>query len=184
MPQVEIREGYGLTETAALVSSTPPGQARLGSVGKPVPGVDVRIDGDGDVGEICVRSRSVMLGYWQAPDRDGGGDRGRLAAHRRPRLPRRGRLPLRRRPEEGSDHPRRLQRLPARRRGGAARASGRRRRRCRRPPRRGPRRRGGRVRRVEAWPGDHVRRARRVRARSGSAATSTHAKCTSSARCR
>ena len=67
VPQVEIREGYGLTETAALVSSTPPGQARLGSVGKPVPGVDVRIDGDGDVGEICVRSRSVMLGYWQAP---------------------------------------------------------------------------------------------------------------------
>ena len=69
LPQVEIREGYGLTETAALVSSTPPGQARLGSVGKPVPGVDVRIDGDGgDVGEICVRSRSVMLGYWNAPD--------------------------------------------------------------------------------------------------------------------
>ena len=68
LPHVEIREGYGLTETAALVSSTPPGQGRLGSVGKPVPGVDVRIDGDDDVGEICVRSRSVMLGYWQAPD--------------------------------------------------------------------------------------------------------------------
>jgi long-chain acyl-CoA synthetase len=68
VPHVEIREGYGLTETAALVSSTPPGQARLGSVGKPVPGVEVRIEGDGDVGEICVRSRSVMLGYWQAPE--------------------------------------------------------------------------------------------------------------------
>jgi long-chain acyl-CoA synthetase len=68
VPQVEIREGYGLTETAALVSSTPPGQPRLGSVGKPVPGVEVRIDGEGEVGEICVRSRSVMLGYWQAPE--------------------------------------------------------------------------------------------------------------------
>jgi long-chain acyl-CoA synthetase len=70
LPQVEIREGYGLTETAAIVSSTPPGHARLGSVGKPVPGVEVRIDGDGEgeVGEICVRSRSVMLGYWQAPE--------------------------------------------------------------------------------------------------------------------
>jgi long-chain acyl-CoA synthetase len=67
VPHVEIREGYGLTETAALVSSNPPGQSRLGSVGKPVPGVEVRIDGD-DVGEICVRSRSVMLGYWQAPE--------------------------------------------------------------------------------------------------------------------
>jgi long-chain acyl-CoA synthetase len=68
LPHVEIREGYGLTETAALVSSTPPGQARLGSVGKPAPGVEVRIDGGGDVGEICVRSRSVMLGYWHAPE--------------------------------------------------------------------------------------------------------------------
>jgi long-chain acyl-CoA synthetase len=68
LPHVEIREGYGLTETAALVSSTPPGRARLGSVGKPAPGVEVRIDGDDEVGEICVRSRSVMLGYWQAPE--------------------------------------------------------------------------------------------------------------------
>jgi long-chain acyl-CoA synthetase len=68
IPHVEIREGYGLTETAALVSSSPPGHARLGSVGKPVPGVEVRIEGDGDVGEICVRSRSVMLAYWQAPE--------------------------------------------------------------------------------------------------------------------
>ena len=67
LPHVEIREGYGLTETAALVTSTPPGLARLGSVGKPAPGVEVRIDGDEEVGEICVRSPSVMLGYWQAP---------------------------------------------------------------------------------------------------------------------
>jgi long-chain acyl-CoA synthetase len=41
---------------------------RLGSVGKPVPGVEVRIEGDEDVGEICLRSRSVMLGYWQQPE--------------------------------------------------------------------------------------------------------------------
>jgi long-chain acyl-CoA synthetase len=68
LPHVEIREGYGLTETAALVSSTPPGHARRGSVGKPAPGVQVRIDGEGEVGEICVRSPSVMLGYWQAPE--------------------------------------------------------------------------------------------------------------------
>jgi long-chain acyl-CoA synthetase len=68
LPQLELREGYGLTETAGLVSSTPPGGARLGSVGKPASGVEVRIDGDGEVGEICVRSRSVMLGYWQSPE--------------------------------------------------------------------------------------------------------------------
>src|SRR5262245_35687708 len=64
LPQVEIREGYGLTESSALVTSTPPGQSRLGSVGKPVPGIEVRIDGDEKVGEICVRSPAVMLGYW------------------------------------------------------------------------------------------------------------------------
>jgi len=67
LPHVELREGYGLTETAALVSSTPPGESRLGSVGKPAPGVEVRVAGDDEVGEICVRSRSVMLGYWQEP---------------------------------------------------------------------------------------------------------------------
>lgn len=87
VPQVEIREGYGLTESAALVTSTPPGESRLGSVGKAVPGVEVRIDGDEEVGEICVRSRSVMLGYWQQPEataeavKDGWlhtGDLGRL----------------------------------------------------------------------------------------------------------
>ena len=69
LPYVEIREGYGLTETAALVSSSPPGEARLGSVGKPAPGVEVRIDGEDEIGEICVRSPSVMLGYWQEPER-------------------------------------------------------------------------------------------------------------------
>jgi long-chain acyl-CoA synthetase len=67
LPQVEIREGYGLTESSALVTSTPPGGSRLGSVGQAAPGVEVRIDGD-DVGEICVRSPSVMLGYWRQPE--------------------------------------------------------------------------------------------------------------------
>jgi long-chain acyl-CoA synthetase len=91
VPGVELREGYGLTESSALVSSSPPGRARLGAVGTPVPGIDVRInepDGDG-VGEILVRSRSVMLGYWRAPEltaevlRDGWlhtGDLGRIDA--------------------------------------------------------------------------------------------------------
>jgi long-chain acyl-CoA synthetase len=87
LPRVEVREGYGLTETSALVSATPPGQVRLGSVGKPAPGVEVRIDGDEDIGEICVRSPFLMAGYWRAPEataealRDGWlytGDLGRL----------------------------------------------------------------------------------------------------------
>jgi long-chain acyl-CoA synthetase len=68
LPHVEVREGYGLTESSALVTSTPPGESRLGSVGKAVPGIEVRIDGDEEVGEICIRSPSVMLGYWGQPE--------------------------------------------------------------------------------------------------------------------
>ena len=70
LPGIEIREGYGLTESSALVSSSPPGRARLGAVGTPVPGIEVRIDEPDrqGVGEILVRSPSVMLGYWQAPE--------------------------------------------------------------------------------------------------------------------
>ena len=68
VPQLEVREGYGLTESSALVTSTRPGQSRLGSVGKPVPGTEVRIDGEDEVGEILVRSPMVMLGYWNQPE--------------------------------------------------------------------------------------------------------------------
>jgi long-chain acyl-CoA synthetase len=75
LPQVELREGYGLTETSALVSTNPPGRIRLGSVGLPVPGVDLRIVDDderelpaGEVGEICCRSPFLMQGYWRAPE--------------------------------------------------------------------------------------------------------------------
>jgi len=75
LPHVEVREGYGLTETSAFVSSNPPGRGRLGSVGLPAPGVEVRIVDDrdeelprGEVGEICCRSPFLMLGYWHDPD--------------------------------------------------------------------------------------------------------------------
>jgi len=74
LPDVEVREGYGLTETSALVASNRPGHVKLGSVGPPVPGSEVRIADDageevptGEVGEICCRSPFVMQGYWRAP---------------------------------------------------------------------------------------------------------------------
>ena len=127
----EIREGYGLTETSALVSDA----ARQGRLG---PARSARLSRGSSCGSSTTRiatcprtgsARSAALaarhaGLLARTGADSRGDPGRLAAHRRPRTPRRGRLPLRRRPEEGPDHPRRLQRLPARCRGGAARASG------------------------------------------------------------
>jgi long-chain acyl-CoA synthetase len=73
LPQVEVAEGYGCTETAAIISTSPRGAARPGSVGKPAPGVEVRIerqDGTaapaGEEGEICVRGAVLMSGYWNA----------------------------------------------------------------------------------------------------------------------
>jgi long-chain acyl-CoA synthetase len=75
VPTVSIRQGYGLTESAALISTNPAGRERSGSVGLPVPGTDVEIrDGDGqplaagEIGDVCARSPGVMLGYWHAPD--------------------------------------------------------------------------------------------------------------------
>jgi long-chain acyl-CoA synthetase len=75
VPSCEIREGYGCTETSALISSQPPEARRLGSVGKPLPGIEVRIelpDGNaataGEDGEICVAGATLMQGYWRSPE--------------------------------------------------------------------------------------------------------------------
>ena len=65
--------GYGLTETAPLIAGGPKGDKtiRLGSAGKPVPGVEVRID-DPDpttgIGEIVARGPNIMQGYWNDPE--------------------------------------------------------------------------------------------------------------------
>jgi long-chain acyl-CoA synthetase len=74
-PWISIRQGYGLSETAALVSTNPAGREKAGSVGVPIPGAEVRILDDsgrvlepGEPGEVCVRSPAVMQGYWRAPE--------------------------------------------------------------------------------------------------------------------
>ena len=75
VPSVSVRQGYGLTETAALISTNPAGREKPGSVGLPVPGCTVRILDDdgrelppGQPGEICCSSPGVMRGYWRSPE--------------------------------------------------------------------------------------------------------------------
>jgi long-chain acyl-CoA synthetase len=74
VPGSEILEGYGCTESGAVISVNPPGASRPGSAGLPIPGYQVLIrdDNDADVppgteGEICVRADGVMAGYWNSP---------------------------------------------------------------------------------------------------------------------
>ena len=78
---VIIWEGYGLTECAPAVTSNALGpQAKAGSIGLPMPGLELRVvdeDGEeveeGDPGEILVRGPNVFSGYWNRPQETGTG---------------------------------------------------------------------------------------------------------------
>ncbi|MBK5940179.1 long-chain fatty acid--CoA ligase [Halochromatium roseum] len=59
-----LTEGYGLTEAAPVVSNSTPDAFIPGWVGKPLPGIEVRL---GPKDELCVRGPNVGLGYWQQP---------------------------------------------------------------------------------------------------------------------
>lgn len=72
---IKICEGYGMTETAPMISFTPLNEIMPGSAGKILPGIEVKIADDG---EIIARGRNVMKGYYKRPeataetiDRDG-----------------------------------------------------------------------------------------------------------------
>ncbi len=72
-----ILEGYGLTETAPVVSVNPPEAPEIGTIGVPVHNEEVKVDStvvpddfdaDGEVGELLVRGPNVTDGYWQNPE--------------------------------------------------------------------------------------------------------------------
>jgi long-chain acyl-CoA synthetase len=62
---IDILQGYGATEMGPVVTFTRPERNILGTVGEPIPGVEVRIADDG---EILARSPGRFAGYWQNPE--------------------------------------------------------------------------------------------------------------------
>ncbi len=74
-----IYEGYGLTEAAPAVTSNPPEDPKIGTIGPPLAGVDVRVDTSvmpsgsfddalGETGELLVSGPNVTDGYWNMPE--------------------------------------------------------------------------------------------------------------------
>ena len=69
---IEVYEGYGLTETSPIATANFPGNRKIGSVGKAIPGVTIVIDkavtGDAKNGEILIRGPNIMQGYHNRDD--------------------------------------------------------------------------------------------------------------------
>jgi long-chain acyl-CoA synthetase len=76
LPHTQVFIMYGQTEATARLSYLAPEHldAKLGSVGMPLPGVEIEVRSEGKVvaqgetGEICARGPNIMLGYWREPE--------------------------------------------------------------------------------------------------------------------
>jgi len=66
---IQIYQGYGITETSPIISAEQPGRKRIGTVGRLLDRVQVRIDGANDegIGEIVVKGPNIMQGYYKNP---------------------------------------------------------------------------------------------------------------------
>ncbi len=62
---IQLYQGYGLTETSPVLTSNTPKANKIGTVGVPFPGVEIKIAEDG---EILARGPNVMKGYWRKPE--------------------------------------------------------------------------------------------------------------------
>ncbi len=66
----EVLTGYGLTETSPIATFNPPGRSRIGTAGKPVQGVEIRIEkaaADDQSGAVWIKGPNVFRGYWGEP---------------------------------------------------------------------------------------------------------------------
>ncbi|HEV7223091.1 MAG TPA: AMP-dependent synthetase/ligase, partial [Pirellulales bacterium] len=61
---VFLAQGYGLTESSPVITAGVPGAMKIGTAGRPIPGVEIKISADG---EILSRGPHIMLGYWNKP---------------------------------------------------------------------------------------------------------------------
>lgn len=76
---LQILEGYGLTESAPLISVNPPEKMKMGTLGIPIVDVDLKLnkeplsqyridEADGEIGELLVKGDNITRGYWEKPD--------------------------------------------------------------------------------------------------------------------